>query len=87
MRMMNDNLDLSKLQSGKITPEDLPFDLRATVDVVLRFLHPAARTDGLTFRATDTGIGNAPDRQTRFSTALPRPMIPCLVGLAALGWG
>ena len=47
LRMINDILDLSKLQSGKITPEDLPFDLRATVDGVLRLLHPASKAKGL----------------------------------------
>ena len=56
LRMINDILDLSKLQSGKIAPEDLPFDLRATVDGVLRLLHPAAKTKGL-----DLSLRLAPD--------------------------
>ncbi len=47
LRMINDILDLSKLQSGKIVPENEPFDARATVEGVLRLLQPSALKKGL----------------------------------------
>jgi signal transduction histidine kinase len=40
--LINDILDLSKLQSGKITVEDANFDIKATVEGVLRLIQPAA---------------------------------------------
>ncbi len=45
--MINDILDLSKLQSGKMIAEDQCFDLRAVADAVVRLLQPAANSKGL----------------------------------------
>ncbi len=51
LRMINDILDLSKLQSGKVVPQEEVFDLRATIDAVIRLLTPAARAKGLALSA------------------------------------
>ena len=48
LRMINDILDLSKLQSGNMPVEAMPFDLAQVSERILRLLHPAAQSKGLT---------------------------------------
>lgn len=47
LRMVNDVLDLAKLQSGKSRAEAETFDYRSCADSVLRLLQPEARRKGL----------------------------------------
>ena len=48
--IINDILDLAKLQSGKATLEVLPFSAAACIESVLRILGPVAARKGLTLR-------------------------------------
>jgi PAS domain S-box-containing protein len=61
LAILNDVLDYSKMEAGKLTIEPLPFDLRVAAEEVIDLLTP---------RATEKGIGLAlryqPDCPTRF---------------------
>ena len=48
--IINDILDLAKLQSGKATLEELPFSPRQCIESALRILGPAAAKKGLDLR-------------------------------------
>ena len=48
--IINDILDLAKLQSGKATLEEVPFSPRFCIESVLRILRPAADKKGLDLR-------------------------------------
>ena len=43
MRIINDILDFSKIEAGKFTIEQIPFDLRLTIEDTLELLAPAAQ--------------------------------------------
>lgn len=45
--IINDILDLAKIEAGRMTLECAPFDLRATIEGVLRLVSPEARQRGL----------------------------------------
>ncbi|MEE8342578.1 MAG: ATP-binding protein, partial [Gammaproteobacteria bacterium] len=47
LTIVNDILDFSKIESGKLVLENLPFDLRETMDNALALLAPAAHEKGL----------------------------------------
>jgi signal transduction histidine kinase/ActR/RegA family two-component response regulator len=51
LRLLNDILDLTKVESGKIDFEHIPFSLPAVVDEVLALVRPAAVQQGLALRA------------------------------------
>ena len=51
--VINDILDLAKLQSGKATLETLPFSPRTCIEGVLRILNPIATKKGLVLRLED----------------------------------
>lgn len=60
LRIINDILDLSKVESGKVELEEIPFDLRAMIHDVDLSMGKQARRKGLTF---DTAM--PPDIPTR----------------------
>lgn len=47
LTIINDVLDFSKLEAGRLTLESIPFPLRSTFDETLRLLAPAAHDKGL----------------------------------------
>ncbi|MCX5908289.1 MAG: response regulator [Deltaproteobacteria bacterium] len=47
--IINDILDLSKIEAGKLDLEKLEFDLRVTLEEVVKLLSPKAREKGLEF--------------------------------------
>ena len=48
LHIINDILDFSKIESGRLSVENLPFDVRAAVAEVTELLAPQAETKGLT---------------------------------------
>lgn len=48
LALLNDILDLSKIEAGKMTLEAIPFDLRFVIEDTIRFLQPRAREKGIT---------------------------------------
>ncbi|MEI2456298.1 sensor histidine kinase [Lysobacter firmicutimachus] len=50
LRLVNDALDLARIESGRLELADEPFDLRALVDQVSGLMQPLARQRGLEFR-------------------------------------
>lgn len=60
LRLVNDALDLARIESGKLELADAPFDVKATVDEAASLMAPLARHRGLAFRvdvAPDTPTG------------------------------
>jgi len=51
LRLLNDILDLTKAESGKLDFEHIPFNLRSSVDEVVALLRPAAVQQKLELRA------------------------------------
>ncbi|MCS6293090.1 MAG: PAS domain S-box protein [Nitrospira sp.] len=47
MRIINDILDYSKIEAGKLTIESIPFDLRMTIEDILDLLAPTAQNKHL----------------------------------------
>ncbi|MFT3791313.1 MAG: ATP-binding protein [Rudaea sp.] len=60
LRMVNDSLDLARIEAGKLELEDTLFDSRALVSEVADLLRPLALTKGLAF--TETIASDAPRR-------------------------
>ena len=52
LALLNDLLDISKIEAGRIELENADFDLGRMVDGVTTLLEPRARAKGLTFEAT-----------------------------------
>ncbi|MFD1297488.1 ATP-binding protein [Lysobacter gummosus] len=50
LRLVNDALDLARIESGKLELEDRPFDLRALVEEAAGLMRPLARQRGLDFQ-------------------------------------
>lgn len=51
LRLVNDALDLSRIESGKFVFEDAPFDVHALVDDAIALMGPLAAQRGLAFEA------------------------------------
>ena len=49
VELINDILDLSRIEAGKFTVEPIPFDLRLAIEEVMRILAPRAREKNLEF--------------------------------------
>ncbi len=49
LRLVNDALDLARIEAGKLAFDDVPFDLRALVREVDELLRPLAQAKGLAF--------------------------------------
>jgi len=49
--IINEILDLSKIEAGKLSIESTPFNLDSVINEVINLLKPAAEEKGLTFRA------------------------------------
>ncbi|UJB18017.1 MULTISPECIES: hybrid sensor histidine kinase/response regulator [Lysobacter] len=49
LRLVNDALDLARIESGRLELADEPFDLRALVDQATDLMRPLAQQRGLTF--------------------------------------
>ncbi|WP_155844816.1 hybrid sensor histidine kinase/response regulator [Arenimonas oryziterrae] len=49
LRLVNDALDLARIESGKLTLQDEPFDLHVLLDEVAALLRPLAEVKRLTF--------------------------------------
>lgn len=56
LELIDDLLDVARLESGRLRPEEEPFDLHATLAVVLRLFRHQALSKGLELRA-DYGPG------------------------------
>ncbi|HEX7916165.1 ligand-binding sensor domain-containing protein, partial [Rudaea sp.] len=52
LRMVNDSLDLARIEAGKLELEDAPFDLHSLVAEVADLVRPLAEKKGLAFVAT-----------------------------------
>ena len=52
LRMVNDSLDLARIEAGKLELEDAPFDLHALVAEVVGLARPLAEKKGLAFAET-----------------------------------
>lgn len=50
--VINDILDLSKVEAGAMSLEKIPFDIRATIDEAIAIVTPAAREKGLGLNAS-----------------------------------
>ena len=67
LRLVNDALDLARIESGKLTLDDRSFDLHALMDEVAALLAPLAQAKGLAFSlqrspATPRGLRGDADR-------------------------
>lgn len=49
LMLLNDILDLSKIEAGQLTLEDIPFNLNTTIHETARLLDPLAKKKGLNF--------------------------------------
>jgi len=49
LRLVNDTLDLARIEADKLQLEDIPFDLRALLQEVCQLLAPLAQAKGLAF--------------------------------------
>jgi ligand-binding sensor domain-containing protein/CheY-like chemotaxis protein len=49
LRLVNDTLDLARIEADKMRLEDIPFDLRALLQEVCQMLAPLAQAKGLAF--------------------------------------
>ena len=49
LAIVNDILDLSKIEAGKLELEEVDFNLRALIDSIQRIMEPAAQNKGLKF--------------------------------------
>ena len=76
--IINDILDLAKLQSGKATLEDLPFSPRLCIESALRILGPAADKKGLDLRI----VPPAPDGLVSGDEGKLRQILLNLIGNA-----
>lgn len=56
LTIINDILDLSKLEAGKMEVESAPFDLRTQLQSALTLLHPMARDKGLSISLDFDGM-------------------------------
>ena len=57
LNIINDILDLSRLESGKLSMSDIDFDLKSCIDAVVEVMRPAARLKGLSIEAVyDSGL-------------------------------
>ena len=54
LRLVNDALDLARIEAGKLTLADAPFDLHALLDAVDAVLDPLAAQKGLDYRGERT---------------------------------
>ncbi len=58
LALINDVLDISKIEAGQLEVRRDPFDLRAAIENVLRMVTPAAQKKGLTLSAAiPSGLG------------------------------
>ena len=75
--LVNDILDLSKAESGKIDLEIIDFDLEEVIGDIERTLMPAARENGLCLKRT------APSQFTRFLRGDPHRLRQIIMNLAS----
>ena len=79
LTVINDILDLSKIESGKMTLELVPFDLRTLMEEVAELLSPSARQKGLRLSCrVDAGV----TRQVLGDASRIRQVLTNLVGNA-----
>ena len=60
LTLVNDSMDYTKLEAGRLEVDTLDFDLRVTVDQIAGVLHPLAIGKGLAFESRVQGL--APSR-------------------------
>jgi PAS domain S-box-containing protein len=60
LTLLNDSMDYSRLEAGRLEVDTLDFDLRVTVDQIAGVLHPLAIGKGLAFESRVQGL--APSR-------------------------
>ncbi|MGZ5968658.1 MAG: ATP-binding protein, partial [Polyangiales bacterium] len=67
LALINDVLDISKIEAGQLTIAREPFDVSASLDQVVRTLTPAADAKGLTLRTEIAGnLGSMAGDKRRF---------------------
>lgn len=55
LRLINDVLDISKIEEGKLTLTEEPFNLRMAVDGIISTMQPGARDKGIDLQVTLSG--------------------------------
>ena len=60
LTLLNDTMDYSRLETGRLAVDTLDFDLRVTIDQIAGVLHPLAIGKGLAFESRVQGL--APSR-------------------------
>ncbi|HEV8694534.1 MAG TPA: two-component regulator propeller domain-containing protein [Lysobacter sp.] len=79
LRLVNDALDLARIESGKLELADEAFDLHALMEELAALIGPLARQRGLAFEMT---IGEDAPRQLRGDAARVRQILLNLLGNA-----
>lgn len=72
LRLVNDSLDLARIEAGKLTLDDAPFDLRVLLREVDELLRPLAQRKSLAF---DTDIADDAPRGLRGDVARVRQIL------------
>src|SRR3546814_15487814 len=75
MRLVNDALDLARIEAGKPELDARPFDLHAVVREVVALMEPTARQRGLRFAPS---LAAATPPWVRGPLVCPRPTLPTL---------
>ncbi len=71
LALINDVLDISKIEAGQLEVRHDPFDLRAAIENVLRMVTPLAQRKGLTLSAAiSSGVGTMVSDQRRVEQIL-----------------
>jgi signal transduction histidine kinase/ActR/RegA family two-component response regulator len=79
LTVLNDVLDLSKIEAGRLEVERLPFDLRAVLRESVRLFTPGAQQAGITLRCDLDGLA---DPAVRGDPTRVRQVLANLVGNA-----
>jgi CheY-like chemotaxis protein len=79
LTVLNDVLDLSKIEAGRLEVESLPFDLHAVLRESVRLFTPRAQQAGITLRCDLDGL---PTRAVRGDPSRVRQVLANLVGNA-----
>lgn len=79
MRLVNDALDLARIEAGRLELDVQPFDLRALVDDVVALTEPVARQRGLAF---EVGVASGAPRWVEGDALRVRQILLNLLGNA-----
>lgn len=82
LRILNDILDLSKLEAGKMVVEDIPFEIRPLIDDVISLTQQIGQTSKIDRIAISAKIERAVPRTVRGDPARLRQILINLLGNA-----